>query len=275
MSANYPVIPPDMEDDLQGLEHLENSDLIIFMAGNQFMVMPRLIEVFQQKYPVVQKIFYETLPPGLELHQILAGGAFFRDKIIPGNPDVYTSVTEEAMLTLTRKGLIEEYHPYLRNRIVLLVQKDNPKNIKSLDDLSRDDVRISQPGHMENITDYIIKMYEEAGGKQLVNRIMEEKRAEGTTIYTIVHHRETPLRLQKGTVDVGPVWATEAEEAKRKGLKCEVVEVGSGLDQKDKVLYYVAQLKNGLNPENGKKFIQFLLSEEAKAIYREYGFIPC
>lgn len=34
-------------------------------------------------------------------------------------------------------------------------------------------------------------MYRQAGGDELVHRIMEKKRAEGATIFTVVHHRET------------------------------------------------------------------------------------
>ncbi len=244
------------------------------MAGNQFMVMDELISAFQKRHPEVKKIFYETLPPGLEFEQIKAGGALFRDRKITGRPDIYTSVTEEAMKELKTLGLIKNYHPYLHNRIVLITQKGNPKGIKSVSDLGRDDVRVSQPGAMENITAYILDMYERAGGKELVHRIMEEKRAEGTTILTIVHHRETPLRLRKGTVDVGPVWSTEAVHARSEGLDIEVIEPGERLDQRHRVTYYVARLKDAPNPENAEKFLEFLLSDEAQSIYESYGFIP-
>ncbi len=71
----YPVIPADREDDLHNLEFADVADLVLFVAGNQFMVMEELLGAFQSKYPEVKKIFYETLPPGLELKQILAGGA--------------------------------------------------------------------------------------------------------------------------------------------------------------------------------------------------------
>ncbi len=33
-----PVIPDDREDDLQGLEIAEKADLVVFMAGNQFLI---------------------------------------------------------------------------------------------------------------------------------------------------------------------------------------------------------------------------------------------
>lgn len=273
-TEEYPEIPSDREDDLHNLEHLEKAQLVLFMAGNQFMVMDDLLKAFQKSHPEVEYIFYETLPPGFELKQILAHGAFFKGRLITGRPDIYTSVTEDAMKELLRKDFIDKYHIYLHNRIVLMVPKGNPARIKIVNDLGRDDVRISQPGGLENITDYILDMYEKAGGKELVSKIMEEKRADATTILTVVHHRETPLRISKQTVDVGPVWFTEVKHAKRKGLSVESVEPGEGFDQHDRVNYYVAKLKNPPNPKNAKKFLTFILSEEAQKIYKGYGFVP-
>ncbi len=274
LTEEYPIIPSTRADDLHNLEVAHRADLVLFMAGNQFMVMDELIEAFKRRNPDVKEIFYETLPPGLEFEQIKAGGAVFKGRVITGKPDIYTSVTREAMEELLTLGFIKSYHPYLHNRIVLITRKGNPANIQSVKDLARDDVRISQPGAMENITNYILDMYEKAGGEALVHRIMEEKRAEGTTILTIVHHRETPLRLKKGTVDVGPVWSTEAVHALKEGLDIEVIEPGEELDQRDAVTYYVAVMKEAPNPENARRFLEFLLSEEAQDIYASYGFIP-
>ncbi|MEE9527390.1 MAG: hypothetical protein V3W07_06970, partial [Syntrophobacteria bacterium] len=60
----YPVIPSDRGDDLHNLECVDSADLVLFVAGNQFMVMEELLTVFQNQYPGIKKIFYETLPPG-------------------------------------------------------------------------------------------------------------------------------------------------------------------------------------------------------------------
>ncbi len=270
----YPEIPSNRRDDLHNLEFVDDAQLVLFMAGNQYMVMEELIGAFRRRHPEVERIFYETLPPGLELRQILAGGALFQGRLITGSPDIYTSVTRDAAEELVVRGLADEYHTYLHNRITLMVPAGNPAGIREVRDLGRDDVRISQPGALEDITKYIVDMYERAGGKELVRRIMEEKRAEGSTILTVVHHRETPLRLKKGTVDVGPVWATEAVHAQREGLGFEVVEVGERLDQRHRVNYYITRLKNAPNPENAEKFLSFILSKEAQSIYEGHGFVP-
>ena len=273
---DFPVIPPDRADDLHNLEIADSSDLVLFMAGNQFMVMEEIISDFQKKYPEVKRIFYETLPPGLELKQILAGGALFRGKTLDIYPDIYTSVNENGMKILERSGHINnnDYYLYLHNRLTLMVPEGNPANVKSVLDMERDDVRISQPDpENEDIAFHIMDMYRLAGGNSLVHRIMEEKRVEGTTILTIVHHRETPLRISKKTVDIGPVWNTEVIHARSCGLVFDVVEPGEDLDQRDKINYYVCKLSNAPHQENAQKFLDFITSS-AQQIYKKYGFLP-
>jgi molybdate transport system substrate-binding protein len=275
-NKNLPVIPADRSDDLHNLEIADSADLILFMAGNQFMVMKEIVSAFKKEYPDVEKVFYETLPPGLELKQILSGGALFRGETIVVQPDIYTSVNEKAMETLKETGHIfkDNYHLYLHNRLTLMVQKGNPARITSVSDLGRDSIRISQPDPAnEDIAFHIIHMYRQAGGDELVHRIMEKKRDEGTTIFTAVHHRETPLRILKKTVDVGPVWATEAIYAKASGLLFDVVEPGEDFDQRNRINYYICKLRRALHPENADKFIEFIRSSVARQIYQNYGFL--
>lgn len=275
--TEFPVIPSNMGKDLHHLENCENADLVLFMAGNQFMVMPELLAGLQQTYPEIKKIFYETLPPVLELRQILAGGAFFGDTLIRVKPDIYASVSQAAMHSLEQASLIDQgaYFLYVHNKIVLMVPEGNPGNITSVNDLARDDIRISQPDPAnEDIALHIMEMYREAGGVALVKKIMEEKRAEGMTILTIVHHRETPLRLKKQRVDVGPVWATEYINARSEGLKFECIDPGPSLDQRNNINYFITALNNCPNPLNAAKFLDFIRSDLAQGIYKNHGFIP-
>ncbi len=275
--AAFPTIPTDRVEDLHNLEIADSADLILFMAGNQFMVMDEIVSAFQKKHPEITRIFYETLPPGLELRQILAGGAYFRDRLIAVHPDIYASVNERAMKVLMDNDHIEpgDYRIYLHNRLTMMVPEGNPAGIKSVSDLAGDEVKISQPDpNNEDIAFHIMDMYRQVGGNVLVDRIMDEKRAEGTTILTIVHHRETPLRIIKRTVDVGPVWATEAVHARKSGLPMDTVDPGEALDQRDRINYYICRLKRARHPENAMKFFEFIQSPSARGIYQAHGFIP-
>jgi ABC-type molybdate transport system substrate-binding protein len=271
-----PVIPSDRIDDLQGLEIAEKADLVLFMAGNQFMAMKEIIAEFKAQYPEVKNIFYETLPPGLELKQILAKGALFQKKPLNIYPDIYSSVNQAAMQLLEKAGHIGQngYHLYLHNRLTLMVPRGNPAKITSVVDIARGDVRISQPDPQnEDIAYHIMDMYRQAGGDELLDRIMEKKRAEGTTIFTIVHHRETPLRIAKKTVDVGPVWATEAVHAQSSDLAFEVVEPGADLDQRERIDYYICRLRHAPHPQSAQNFLDFILSERGQRIYKKFGFL--
>jgi ABC-type molybdate transport system substrate-binding protein len=154
-----------------------------------------------------------------------------------------------------------------------MVPPGNPANIRTVNDLGREDVRISQPDPAnEDIAFHILDMYRQAGGNQLVQRIMEEKRDRGTTLFTVVHHRETPLRISEKTVDVGPVWATETVHAASTGLVFDVVEPGESLDRRDHVNYYVCKLSAASHPENAERFLTFIRSSTAQKIYQKHGF---
>ena len=270
------VIPPDRERDLHGLDVLETADLRIFMAGNQFFLMPELVQAFQTRHPEVKKVFYATLPPGLLLKWILAGGATFKGKTLPGDADVYASISEVHTKELQQKGFMKEYFPYAGNRLVIVVSKGNPKGIKTVKDLARPDLRLSHTNPItEGITIPTVEMYRRAGGDELVWQVMSMKAADGTTKFTKVHHRETPERLMKGEADAGNVWITEYLEYEKKGWPIEKIEPGADLDMRDQVKFVIGLVdKTARNPAIAGKFLAFIKSREAQAIYAKYGFVP-
>ena len=51
-------------------------------------------------------------------------------------------------------------------------------------------------------------------------------------------------------------------------------EPGEGLDQRERVNYYIACLKDAPNYENTDKFIRFITSPAAQKIYDRFGFTP-
>jgi ABC-type molybdate transport system substrate-binding protein len=276
-NEDYPVIPQERGDDLRRMEQADRVGLILFMAGNQFMALPDLVDAFLRENPGAEPVAYETLPPGLELAQILAGGAWFGERLLTGRPDVYTAVSEEAMRTLIRKGLAFEGEPfvYLRNRLGIMVAAGNPKTVRGVRDLGREDVRVSQPDSAgEHIALFIEEMYRLAGGDELVRAVIRDKAARGTTLWTTVHHRQTPQRILEGSADAGPVWWTEILRAQGLGLALEGIDPGPGLDRREAIAYYAAGLRGSPNPENASRFLEFLRSPAAGDVFERHGFLP-
>ena len=92
-------------------------------------------------------------------------------------------------------------------QLAIMVAGGNPKNIKSLGDLARDDVAVSMPNpKTEGVTRNILEAMQKAGGEDLVNAVLQSKKEKGTTFITRIHHRETPMRILAGQSDAGPVW---------------------------------------------------------------------
>jgi hypothetical protein len=82
---------PDVDNvpDLHG--NPSDAKRVIFISGNQFFVLPRLITVFEQYHPELKgHTFYETLPPGILRKQIAADDAITLGNLaLQVRPDVY------------------------------------------------------------------------------------------------------------------------------------------------------------------------------------------
>ena len=247
---------------------INDPQLVVFMGGNQFMVLDDLIGAFKKKHPEYQRILVETLPPGLLLKQIKTGSLLMGNMHITLKPDVYTagkSGIEE------NKELFSQTKPYSATKLALMVQKGNPKNIATLQDLGREDVRISMPDKaIEGIGKQVEEAYKKAGGQQLHDKIMQQKVADSTTFITQIHHRQSPMRLLYNQSDVAPVWITEVLYQQRLNHPVELLQIP---DVHNQISVSVAGvLKNAPHKKAGEDFVKFLITTEAQAIFKKFGF---
>lgn len=254
------------------------ADLVMYLAGNQFMVMQDLIGDFQKRNPDIKTVFVETIPPG----QILKGQLLKQGKIaghkIAMNPDLFASVNVNHLKKLRTKDMMRDYMIYTHNKLELEVLEGNPKHIKGPEDLARDDVVVTLPNPL---TEGIFKFY---GSKMLkmlgiYDKVTANKQCkscwaiEGKTWFTSRHHRETPIRLLEGKTDVGLVWTTEITYQRSIGRKIEGVVIPPPYDMQSKVAYAIGALKKGRNQYNATRFLAYLGTDEAQDIYAKHGFI--
>jgi molybdate transport system substrate-binding protein len=265
-SVMFTVSGIDNVPDLFG--DINDPQLVIFFAGNQFMCVDDLLTGFKKAYPQYQRVFAETLPPGILAKQIAGGSVTIGNMRITLKPDVFTA----------GKGLIDQMAdsftstaPYAYNNLAIMVQKGNPKNVKGFKDLAKPDVRVSMPNPAwEGIGTLIEKAYVIAGTEAVRKKIMEDKVKDGSTYLTQIHHRESPMRILYNQADAAPVWYSEAYYQKLIGHPTELVEIPASQNVSE--TYAVGQLKAAPHLQAAKDFMDFLTGPTAKAIYRKYGF---
>jgi molybdate transport system substrate-binding protein len=267
--VNFSVPPVDQSLDLHG--DPANAQLVIFMSGNQYMVAPALLDAFRKTHPSVRRIFYETLPPGIIVRQVRAGGLQTGNLALTVMPDVLL-LGPRGMRTLHRAGIAADWQPYASNMLALLVRAGNPLHVRSMSDLGRSDVRVVMPNPAwEGVAEQVEGAYSKAGGAALVRTIMVTKLNAGSTRLTRIHHRETPLYLQDGRADAGPVWLTEALYQQRvRGL--EVVRIPAA--QNVFARYEAAVTVHAVHAAAARAFVTFMHSRQARAILTAYGFGP-
>lgn len=255
-----------------------NADLVMYLAGNQFMAMQELISHFQTQNPDINTIYVETIPPGQILKgQILQQG-MINGRKTARNPDLYASVNIGHLIKLKDRGVMSDYMIYTHNKLELMVAKGNPKNIKGPKDLGRDDLVQSHPNPL---TEGIFKFYGSQMLKELglYDKVTANKKCkgcwavDGKTWFTKRHHRETPYRIESGKADVGIVWTTEVKHAREGNRNIEGVTITAPYNMAHKVGYAIGILKTGRNPYNAARYLSYLGTSDAQNIYKKYGFV--
>ncbi len=260
------------------IEDSYSADLVMYLAGNQFMVISDLIQDFQSKNPDIKSVYVETIPPGQILKKQLLKQGKINDKNTSMTPDLYASVNLNHLKKLKSKELMDSYIIYTHNKLELMVAKGNPKSISGPKDLARNDLLQSHPNPL---TEGIFKFYgsEMLKDLKIYDRITADKQCkgcwaiEGKTWFTKRHHRETPHRIENGQADVGIVWTTEVAYAKKEGRNIDGVAIPEPYNKQDKVAYAIGSMKKAKNQKNAMAFIDYLATDAAQNIYQIYGFI--
>jgi ABC-type molybdate transport system substrate-binding protein len=270
---NFTVPGIDNVPDLQG--DVNDPQLTVFFAGNQYMVVRDLVFAFRAAYPQYQRVFVETLPPGILASQIEQGALIVGNLRIALKPDVYAAGRGRMQELQRDKQWFSQTVDYARNRLAIMTSADSPHHISAWSDLAQREITLCMPNpKWEGIArNAIIPALRETGGDALVKAIYEDKVQEGSTFLTKIHHRQTPIRIMEGKCEAGAVWYTEAYF--HATVLHHPVAMVTLPDAQNRVATYTAGLmKDAPHPAAGEQFLLFLRSPAGQAVYRKYGFLP-
>lgn len=254
---------------------ITNPALVLYIAGNYYFAMAPLVHTFEASHPEYRgRIYYETIPPGLLVAQMKAGG-----RITSGNmtwvakPDAYLAGLKNVRGLIDAGMLTGTPVAYVTNDLAIMVAKGNPAHIKTLADLGKPSVRLVMPNPaFEGVARQIKTALRKAGGDALVKAVYEDKVASGTTILTHVHHRQTPLFLMQGLADAGVTWASEAIFQEQAGHPIGHVDIAPA--DNAVAVYAGAVVKGAAHAQAAQAWLDFIHSPAALAIFEKYGFKP-
>jgi molybdate transport system substrate-binding protein len=266
---------PQIDDLADFHGDLSDPKLVLYVGGNYFFAMAPLVQTFEASHPDFKgRIYWETIPPGLLVEQIKAGG-----RITSGNmtwtakADAYFAGLR-AVNALIAEGLLTgPAVPYVTNKLAIMVQKGNPKQIATLADLARPDLRLAMPNPaFEGVAQQIKASLGKAGGEALTKAVYETKVAEGSAMLTRIHHRQTPLFLMQDKVDAGVTWQSEAIFQEQAGNPISHIDIPD--TQNTTAIYAGAEVAGAAHPQAARAWLDFIRSPEALAIFERYGFKP-
>lgn len=270
--------------DLHG--NIQDPDLVLFMAGNQYMVMPELIEGFKAwvaqnaaMYPglEINEVFYATTPPGrligaMEKGELDLGS--YNIKVTPDTlwPDVFMTGLRQQR-RLDRNGFAENGVATLYTRddgAGILVRAGNPKNITEARDLRKKNIRvaISDPEIEPASYETYGQVLDGTGFEGLAERVLNNP---GRISPRAVHHRENPQYLADDLADAAMMYDHFGQYLTTTFPECfDYIELPDEGNRFATMAW--SKMVGRQNPMAADAWTTWLTTDEAQAIYESKGY---
>ncbi|HEV7216394.1 MAG TPA: substrate-binding domain-containing protein [Chloroflexota bacterium] len=260
---------PDFHGDIT------NPQLVLYVGGNYFFAMAPLVAEFEREHPEYKgRLYWETIPPGLLVKQMEAGGTITSGNMTwTAKPDAYFAGLDRVK-SLIKQGLLEgPAVPYVTNTLAIMTPAENPARVTTLADLGKADIRLVMPNpEFEGVTRLIQASLRKAGGDALNDMVYKTKVADGSTVLTQIHHRQTPLFLMLGRAAAGVTWKSEAIFQEQVGNPISHVDIPP--EHNSTGVYAGAAVKGAPHPAAARLWLAFIRSQPALAIFSRYGMEP-
>jgi molybdate transport system substrate-binding protein len=275
INRGFAFTVPEVDDLADFHGDITDPKLVLYVGGNYFFAMAPLVAEFEKEHPEYKgRIYWETIPPGLLVKQIEAGGVITSGNMTwTAKPDAYFAGLKKVDALIDQGMLTGPAVPYVTNTLTIMIPKGNPGHVTSLADLGRPDIRLAMPNpEFEGIARQIEASLKKAGGEALADEVYKTKVADGSTILTHIHHRQTPLFLMQGRAEAGVTWQSEAMFQEQVGNPITHIDIPAS--QNTTATYAGAEVKGAAHPAAARLWLSFIHSPQALSIFERYGFKP-
>jgi molybdate transport system substrate-binding protein len=185
--------------------------------------------------------------------------------------DVFASANKKQMNALKIGGLMNNSSIaiFAKNRISLIVPKDNPAKISNLSDLAKPGIKIVMGTKDVPVGDYALQIIDKLGndssyGKDYKEKVLTNVISQETTVNYVV------TKVALGEADVG--FAYESDVTEDLASKVDKIDI---LDEYNILAEYpMGILLESKYPAASLDFMNLVMSEEGSSILEKYGFSP-
>ena len=154
------------------------------------------------------------------------------------------------------KDLVGTPQNFASNQLQIVVEKGNPKDVQSLEDLAGSDLKVVLAAPDVPAGKYAAEALGKAG--VTVKPVSEEDNVKAVV-----------TKVSLGEADAGIVYVTDVTAG---GDKVEGVEIPEELNVL--ATYPIATVKASTAPDQAQAFMDLVLSAEGQQVLEEYGFLP-
>jgi molybdate transport system substrate-binding protein len=184
-----------------------------------------------------------------------AGSQALATQIQQGAPaDVFASADLANMDKV--KDLVATPHNFASNLLAIVVEKGNPKNVRTLGDLASPDLKV-------------VLAAEEVPAGKYAKQILDKAGVNVTPVSQEDNVKAVVTKVSLGEADAGIVYVTDVTAG---GDKVEGVDIPD--DQNVTATYPIATVKASKDQEGASAFMDLVLSAEGQQVLKQYGFLP-
>ena len=185
--------------------------------------------------------------------------------------DVFASANKKQMNSLKNSGLMNNSSIviFTRNKLSLIVPKENPAKIGNLSDLAKPGLKIVMGTKDVPVGDYALQIINNLGnnssyGPDYKTKVLANVISQETNVNYVV------TKVALGEADVGFAYVSDITE----DLASKVDKIDIPDEYNIIAEYPMGILLESKYPTESQEFMNLVISDEGKAVLEKYGFAP-
>lgn len=213
----------------------------------------------------------ESANPGLKISYNFGGSNTLRAQLEQGaKADVFASANQTEMDNALKSGLVaDKGTTFVRNRLVVVLPKNNPGKIEKLQDLARSGIKLVVAQKNVPVGGYTLQALDKMSKDPAFSSDFSAK-VQANFVSQESNVKQVVTKVQLGEADAGIVYISDISASVTKDVT--TLEIP---DQFNTIATYpIAALKSATNTAAAKVFISYVLGGQGQAILKKNNFIP-